>query len=289
MNLNEALDILESNGYEVIQEGILGKTLATGALAAGMAFGNSGIKSYEVGPNSVSNDPYGFGKTSVHLQQRYDYPSNRYGVPTSFKLADGKKKFEISHRDELAMTRAKILATPDSMLKAYGKQHVDEIANLMVRTANKYNVDIDILLAIAGTESNYSANASSNKDAKGMMQITKTAAFDSHVRLQGKDSTTFRMCDYTELPENIDNAGRIVADLSKRRNNVLEMIFSSYNGGTGQASAWRAEQLGNRKYSGKEVPKLTTETRNYVQRCLRLYKIYKNVQNDFLANNKKSK
>lgn len=283
MNLNEALDILESNGYEVIQEGILGKTLATGALAAGLAFGNSGVKSQEVGPNNVPGDQYGFGKTSVHLQQRYDYPSTKYGVPTSFELPKGSSKFKIDHKTEIEMTKAKILATPDSMLKAYGKQHIDEIANLMVRTANKYNIDVDILLAIAGTESNYNASAVSGKKAKGMMQITKTAAFDSHTRLQGKDSTTFRMCDYTELPENIDNAGRIVADLSTRRNNVIEMIFASYNGGSAQASAWRAEQLGNRSYAGgKPVAQLTTETRNYVQRCLALYKIYKKTQKDFL-------
>lgn len=283
MNLNEALEILEENGYEVLEEGIVKKTLAAGALAAGLAFGNSGVKSQEVGPNAVPGDQYGFGKTSVHLQQRYDLPSTKYGVPTSFKMSKSDAKAKLNHRTEIEMTKAKILATPDSMLKAYGKQHVGEIANLMVRTANKYNIDIDILLAIAGTESNFSAGAKSDKGAKGMMQITKMAAFDSHTRLQGKDSTTFRMCDYTELPENIDNAGRIVADLSKRRNNVIEMIFASYNGGSAQASAWRAEQLNDRNYAGgKPAPKLTTETRNYVQRCLRLYNVYKKTQNDFL-------
>lgn len=279
--VKEAIDVLIDNNY--IVEGIVSKALATGALAAGLAFGNSGIQSKQYGPNSVPNDKYGFGKTSVHVHDRYDYPSTKYGVPTSFKLPDGKKAFNISHKDEIELTKAKILATPDSMLKAYGKEHIDEIANLMARTANKYNVDIDILLAIAGTESNFSASAKSEKDAQGMMQITKTAAFDSHTRLQGKDSTTFRMCDYSKLPANIDNAGRIVADLSKRLNNVVEMIFAGYNGGFAQASAWRGEQLNNRKYAGgKPVPKLTTETRNYVQRCIGLYKIYKGVQNDYI-------
>lgn len=277
MNLNEALDILEENGYEIIEEGILGKTLATGALAAGMAFGNSGIKA-----KPITDPALNFGKnTEVHVQDRYDLKSTRYGVPTTFKLDNGKTPFTIGHREELELTKKKILATPDSMLKKFGKEHTDEIANLMVRTANKYNVDVDILLAIAGTESNYSDNAVSNKKAKGMMQLTRIAAFDSHTRLQGKDSSTFRMDDYVSLRENIDNAGRIIADLSVRRNNIIEMIFASYNGGTAQATAWRYEQNGKTKMDdGKTPPKLTKETRDYVVKCMRLYKLYKKVQKE---------
>ena len=47
------------------------------------------------------------------------------------------------------------------MLKKYAKDNLDIIAKYMVETANKYNVDIDILLAIAGTESNFSNDSSS--------------------------------------------------------------------------------------------------------------------------------
>lgn len=277
MDIAESINILQNNGY--IVEGIksaLGKAAAIGALAAGTAFGNSGIDS-----KPVKDPALNFGKnTTVHLQNRYNLQSDRYGVPKTYKLDNNKSPYTMSVKSEIELTKKKILATPDSMLKKYGKQHVDEIANLMVKTANKYNIDIDILLAIAGTESNYDTGAVSDKKAKGMMQITKVAAFDSHTRLQGKDKNTFNMDDYVGLKANIDNAGRIIADLSVRRNNVIEMIFASYNGGTKQATAWRYYKLGKDKLpDGKKAPELATETKNYVDKCITLYNIYKKVQN----------
>lgn len=262
----------------------LGKMLATGAIAAGAAFGNTGIHTQQVGPNSVPNDKVGFGKTPVHLQQRYNYKSDKYGVPTTYELSksDAKKKLDISFDKELEITKAKILATPDSMLRKYGKEHLEQIAKLMIKAANKYNVDIDILLAIAGTETNFDNNRKSDADAVGMMQITKIAAIDSHKRLQGKSHKSFNFSTFKDLANSIDNAGRIVADLSVRRNNVLEMIFASYNGGTSQATAWRYEQLHRKKLpDGTRAPTLTKETRNYVRKCLTLYSIYKKVQKSY--------
>lgn len=280
----EAVEILRDAGYIVEDlKSTLGKAATVGAIAAGAAFGNSGINANKVGPNAVPGDTVGFGKTSVHLHQRYNYPSTRYGVPTSFKLPKGETKYEISRKDELAMTKAKIMATPDTILHRYGKTHLNEIANLMIRTSNKYNVDIDILLAIAGAESGYDTSAVSNKKAIGMMQITPIAAWDSHHRLQGhKDSTNYDFSSFAELEKSIDNAGRLVADISKRRNNVIEMIFATYNGGTAQATAWRYAQLGKTKLpDGKPAPKLTKETREYVDKCIMLYGIYKRVQSTY--------
>ena len=75
----------------------------------------------------------------------------------------------------------------------------------MVNTANKYNVDVDILLAIAGTETNFDNNRKSGAGAIGMMQITKTTAMDSHVRLQGKDKKSFDFDDFKQLKTNIAN------------------------------------------------------------------------------------
>ena len=281
MTLDEAIEFLEFNGYRV-DEGLLSRTLATGALAAGLAFGNSGIKSKPVVDNS-----FGKGNT-VHLQQRYNYDSDRFGVPTSYKLSKNDTKNVYTEEQEIELTKKKILATPDTMLKQYGKENTTSIAKLMVKTANKYNVDVDILLAIAGTESNFDIAAKSDKGAVGMMQITRTAAYDSHHRLQSKPDSTFNFDEFKKLKSSIDNAGRIVADLSKRRENVIEMIFASYNGGTKQATGWRA-YTAKSKYdkNGNIAPKLTVETKNYVIRCMQLYKIYKKIQSDYKPIKKK--
>ena len=255
---NEAVETLREAGYIVEDfKSKLGKVAAIGALAAGAAFGNTGMPSNRVGPNAVPGDTIGFGKTSVHLQQRYNYPSTRYGVPKSFKLPKGETKFQISHKQELELTKAKILATPDSVLHKYGKAHLTEIANIIIQTATKYNLDIDMLLAVAGTETGYDPGNDSKKNATGMMQITPAAAYDIHTRLLGKDSITFDFNDFKDFKANVDYAGRMLADLSKRRNNVIEMIWATYNGGTKQATAWRYAQLGKTKFDdGKPVPKL---------------------------------
>lgn len=292
MTLEEAIRILEDNDFTVYLnedfKNTLGKALGIGAVAATAAFGNSGIGIHKAGPGNVPNDKAGFGNRVVHLQQRYNYDHDKYGVPTSYKLKDTKHVIDYSFKEEIELTKRKILATPDSMLRKFGREHVDEIAKLMVKTANKYNIDVDILLAMAGTESNFDNDARSSAGAVGMMQITKTAAYDSHTRLQNRSKWTFSFRSFNDLKTNIDNAGRIVADLSKRRNNVIEMILSTYNGGGGQATAWRA-YAANTKYdrNGKVAPKLTTETKNYVERCLSLYKIYKGIQDRYNREKKK--
>ena len=274
MTLDEAKEILEDAGY-ILNEGLFSKAAGVGALAAGLAFGNSGIES-----KPVKDDSFGKGSV-VHMQQRYNMDSDRYGVPTSYKVKSGDAaKFAIS--DEIEMTKQKILSTPDSMLKKFGRENVDKIAKLMVKTANKYNIDIDILLAMAGTESNYDNSARSGKGARGMMQITKKTAYDTHTRLSGKPGKTFNFDDFNDLAYNIDNAGRIIANLSKSHKNVIEMMLADYNGGRRSATGWRAYKSKS-KYDrdGNIAPKLPTETKNYVERCMGLYKLYKQVQKNF--------
>jgi soluble lytic murein transglycosylase-like protein len=164
-------------------------------------------------------------------------------------------------------------------LKKEGKENVDKIAKYITTTANKYNIDVDILLAMAGTESNYKhAGTVSNKGARGIMQITPIAAKDAHVRLQGGSEKTFDFDDMLDLKKNIDVAGRKLADLSKTHNNVIEMMLAAYNGGRRQATAWRAYKA-NTKFdkNGGKAPALTKETRQYVERCLMLYKLYKKI------------
>lgn len=276
MTLEEAIKILEENGYNILSEDLkstLGKAVGIGALAASTVFGNSNIDAKPVNDTT-------FGKNSiVHVHDRYNLDSDRYGVPKTYKLSNDKSPFVINKKDEIELTKKKILATPPSMLRKYAKENLDTIAKCMVETANKYNIDVDLLLAMAGTESNFDNNSKSGAGAIGIMQITKNTAYDTHFRLQKKDKNTFDFDKLKDLETNIDNAGRIVANLSKRYNNIIEMIWAAYNGGRRQTTAWRAYKANtNLDKDGNEAPKLAKETKNYVDRCLKLYKIYKEVQ-----------
>lgn len=264
MLLSEAKEILEENGYELIDEGI-GKAIATVGLAAGLAHGNSYVP-------EISKVDNTFGKNQVvHTQYRDDVPSDKYGVPTSYKLKSGIDQFKMDKAQEIELTKEKILATPDSVFKDYGKKHIDVISRLITNAANKYNIDVDILLAIACVESNFDNKATSGKNAKGIMQMTKVAAKDVHTRISGNDSTSFDFSSFEGLEKNIYSAAKLVSDISVRRNNIIEMIFATYNGGTGQATEYRYFR------QGKEN-NLTTETKNYVSKCLKMYKYYKSIE-----------
>lgn len=276
MTLEEAIELLEDSGYTILSEDLkstLGKAVGIGALAASTVFGNSNI------PAKPVHDS-GFGKNSiVHIHDRYNLDSDKHGVPTTYKLKNNKSPYTVSVKDEVEMTKKKILSTPENMLKQYGRDNVDLIAKYMVTTANKYNIDVDILLAIAATETNFDNNLKSGAGAVGMMQITKTAAYDTHTRLQGKDKSTFNFDRIKGLKANIDNAGRMVASLSKRHDNVIEMIWAAYNGGFRQATNYRTYRS-NAKYdkAGKPTKPLAPETKQYVEKCLSLYKLYKKIQ-----------
>jgi soluble lytic murein transglycosylase len=274
MTIDEAKEILEDAGY-ILEEGVISRALGAGALAAGLAFGNSGVKS-----KPVTDDSFGKGSV-VHMQQRYNTDFDKFGVPKNYK-ASPEDSSKFTFKDEVELTKKKILATPDTMLKKYGRQNVTTIAKYMVNTANKYNIDIDILLAMAGTESNYDNTASSNKGARGMMQITKGTAFDTHTRLQGKDPKTFNFDDFNNLKFNIDNAGRIIANLSKSHKNVIEMMLADYNGGWVQATNYRTYRS-KAKFdrAGRPAKPLAGETKGYVEKCMALYKIYKKIQNEY--------
>lgn len=273
VRLAEAGYLIYDKDENLLNEGILKKALGVGALAAGLAFGNSNVAQKE-----VQDDSFGKG-SKVHVQLRKDLPHDKYGVPTSYTVKDKSVVKGMSLKDEIELTKKKILSTPDSMLKKEGKENVDKIAKYITTTANKYNIDVDILLAMAGTESNYKhAGTVSNKGARGIMQITPIAAKDAHVRLQGGSEKTFDFDDMLDLKKNIDVAGRKLADLSKTHNNVIEMMLAAYNGGRRQATAWRAYKA-NTKFdkNGGKAPALTKETRQYVERCLMLYKLYKKI------------
>lgn len=281
--IDSALLKLVHEGYLIydregtlLNEGILKKALGVGALAAGMAFGNSGVKQ-----QVVQDDSFGKGNT-VHVQQRYNFPQDRYGAPTSYKLPGDVDPKMMNLKKEIELTKKKILATPDSFLRKEGKRDAGMIAKYITDAANKYNIDVDIFLAIAATESNFKHDGTkSGKGARGLMQMMPIAAKDVHVRLRGNPAETFDFDEMLDLKKNIDFAGHKLANLSKSHNNVIEMMLAAYNGGRKQATAWRAEKSNTTTdKDGKPLPKLTGETRKYVELCMRFYKLYKKIDKE---------
>ncbi len=136
--------------------------------------------------------------------------------------------------------------------------------------AQQHDIDPFLVAAVIRTESNFKAKAKSVSGALGLMQImpatgrwiateNETPDFEPGMLLQ---------------PEiNIQFGSWYLAYLFREFNNEPVIALAAYNGGRGNVKAWLQEA----RWTGEEktlqqIP--FPETREYVRRVLRHYKIY---------------
>ncbi len=139
--------------------------------------------------------------------------------------------------------------------------------------AIEYHLDPYLVAAIIKTESKFSEKAESNKQARGLMQI---------VPVTGKwAAQELKITDYNEtmlfIPDiNIRIGCWYLDKLRTEFGGNLSLMITAYNGGSGNVHKW----LKNRNYSedGRTLQKIPfDETRMYVKRVLKNYKIYKTI------------
>jgi len=142
---------------------------------------------------------------------------------------------------------------------------------LIASTAERYNVDPNLLWTIAYLESRFSHNAVSYKNGKpcayGLMQFT--------------DATALR-CGLTnphDPRESLDAAARYLRDLQTRLGPRVDLILAAYNAGEGTVEAFRDGRtlvLPNNKIINPQAQRTGgippyTETRQYVARGAIIY------------------
>ena len=121
----------------------------------------------------------------------------------------------------------------------------------MTEAAQKYNIPLALVRAVAHAESNYDPHALSRKGASGLMQLMPNTASDMYVR------------DIFDARQNIFGGVRYLRVLANEFDGQMETIVAAYNAGPDAV----------RKY-GNQVPPFE-ETRAYVQKVLALYFQYK--------------
>ncbi|WP_427338947.1 lytic transglycosylase domain-containing protein [Caloranaerobacter sp. DY30410] len=142
----------------------------------------------------------------------------------------------------------------------------------------QYNIDPILVASIIKVESKYYKDAKSYRGAKGLMQISpitgKWASKEIGITNYNEDSL------YN--PEiNIMIGCWYLNKLHKQFNNDIKLVLTAYNGGSGNVEKW----LKNPMYSsdGKRLDKIPfTETKEYVKKVLKTYKIYKFLYEDIL-------
>ena len=112
--------------------------------------------------------------------------------------------------------------------------------------AEKYNVDVKLLKAIAHAESNFNPNATSSSGAMGVMQLMPSTA------------KSLGITDAYNAYDNIMGGAKVISQHLANYNGDVSLALAAYNAGSGNVA----------KYGG--VPPFT-ETQNYIKKVLAYY------------------
>lgn len=135
-------------------------------------------------------------------------------------------------------------AVPSGTTSSSSKTDLDAYFEEAART---YGVDVNLLKAIAHTESNFNPNATSSAGAMGVMQLMPSTAKSLGI----KDAYNAR--------DNIMGGAKVISQHLSRYNGDVSLALAAYNAGSGNVE----------KYGG--IPPFT-ETQNYVKKVLAYYK-----------------
>ena len=121
--------------------------------------------------------------------------------------------------------------------------------NQIHRAADKYRVDPKLIKAIIKVESDFDRYATSSKGAQGLMQLMPGTARD------------LRVWDPYNPSQNINGGTRYLKKLLNTYSGDLARSLAAYNAGPGRVA------------KNGPLPRIK-ETREYIQRVSRYYRIY---------------
>lgn len=146
---------------------------------------------------------------------------------------------------------------------------------IIFKYASQYRVDPYLVAAIIRVESKFYHKAQSVKGARGLMQISPVTGRWAARELGIEDYTSEKLFD----PEtNIMIGCWYLSVLEKEFGGNFRTIIAAYNGGSGNVSRW----LQDPRYSrdGENLHYIPyKETREYVEKVLRDYRIYRRLYN----------
>ena len=151
------------------------------------------------------------------------------------------------------------------MIKILYKKDYSEYVS---KYSQEYNVDENLIYALIKAESNFEANAVSNKNAQGLMQLMPATAEE----VADKNEIKLTEENILEPDVNIKIGTKYISTLLERYE-CIEVALAAYNAGIGNVDKWI--ENGTIKADGSDIENIPfKETNNYVRKIMRDYKIY---------------
>jgi len=158
-----------------------------------------------------------------------------------------------------------------------------EYKDLVIRYAKENDLDPFLVFSVIKAESNFNPNATSHKNARGLMQIID----DTGIWAAEKMGIEGFRVEHLYDPEinikigcwYLKNLKNEIYQYNGELNN--DLVLAAYNGGIGNVQRW----LKDKKYSSsvKELERIPfKETENYVRRVNNYWKIYEKLYRNII-------
>lgn len=157
----------------------------------------------------------------------------------------------------------------EKVLKTIYPIKYEEIVN---QYAAQYSVEPAMIYAVIKTESNFKSEAKSNKDAFGLMQITKETLWWLITKTPEDDSET--EFDHLAEPDTNIRYGTLLLKLNFETYGDEATAICAYNAGRGSVNRWLVDS----RYSadGKKLDNIPfAESKNFVKKVLTARGLYK--------------
>ncbi len=149
------------------------------------------------------------------------------------------------------------------------KMYPQKFQSYVNQYSKEYEIDPLIIFAIIKTESNFNTKATSDRKAKGLMQIMENTAVDVVNQMETKDIKTVDL--YT--PETSIKIGTYYFSTLMQKYQNTGLALAAYNAGMGRVTEWI--ENGTISKDGSNLENIPyQETNMYVRKVLNAYQIY---------------
>ncbi len=139
--------------------------------------------------------------------------------------------------------------------------------------SQKYNLDPYLVFAVINSESGFDKNATSSKNAKGLMQITESTAQEVNEITNSVD-----LLDGENIYDeniNIELGCQYLASLITRYDGNYYLAICAYNAGIGNVNKWISQGNISESLNTTDVQLPFPETTKYLRKVIHNYKVYK--------------